>query len=459
MKKQELEQIMNNLYLFYRCFITLQFHPNYPASHIRELAEELTRVRLGEYDRLCVSMPPRHSKSSMVTLAYPLWLIFQDPTLNILIINNTGDLSEKFGIQLREYVRKFGGLFNVYLSDVKHSSTHLMFEDNTGELYSGSIRLVGSNGAITGQDADYIIIDDPYKGFDDTTPSLLQKKIDWFNTIVEQRIEPQTRLIILHTRWKTNDLIGHFKKNSPNKYKFLSFPAIKPDGKPLWEARYTRAILDEKRKDIKETLFQAIYQQKPIDDQSNFFKMNLIHYTPLPTEDKIIGRVRGWDTASSDPGKNDFTVGLPMYISDHENILITDYIRGQYGTDTFTTIKNTAEQDGVGTEITIETGVAAAGKLLFHEWEEQLAGYFIEQAMPVPDKSKSDRATPLQNAILMGKVYMDIKDPELRKTLIDEFKSFPNGEHDDIVDAASHAYNYLKKNYISAGSVFEVINI
>ena len=184
MKKQELEQIMNNLYLFYRCFITLQFHPNYPAPHIRELAEELTRVRLGEYDRLCVSMPPRHSKSSMVTLAYPLWLIFQDPTLNILIINNTGDLSEKFGIQLREYVRKFGGLFNVYLSDVKHSSTHLMFEDNTGELYSGSIRLVGSNGAITGQDADYIIIDDPYKGFDDTTPSLLQKKIDWFNTIV-----------------------------------------------------------------------------------------------------------------------------------------------------------------------------------------------------------------------------------------------------------------------------------
>ena len=127
-------------------------------------------------------------KTSMVTLAFPLWLIFQNPNLKILIVNNSATLSEKFGIQIREYIKKVGPQFGVHLSDVKRSSTHIMFTDADGELHQGSIRLVGASGSITGQDADYLIIDDPYFGFDDITPSQLNKKIDWFQTIILQRL-------------------------------------------------------------------------------------------------------------------------------------------------------------------------------------------------------------------------------------------------------------------------------
>ena len=145
--------------------------------------------------------PTHNSKSSMVTLAFPLWLVFQNPNLKILVVNNSSNLSEKFGIQIREFIKKIGPLFGIYLSDVKRSSTHIMFTNEQGDLYDGSIRLVGAKGSITGQDADYLVIDDPYFGFDDITPTLLQKKIDWFHTIIEQRIEPHTKFIILHTRW------------------------------------------------------------------------------------------------------------------------------------------------------------------------------------------------------------------------------------------------------------------
>ena len=404
-------------------------------------------------------IPTHNSKSSLVTIAYPLWLIFQKPNLNILIVNNEGSLSEKFGIQIREYIRRYGAYFNVYLSETKHSSTHIMFCNQEGEDYTGSIRLTGANGSITGQDADYLIIDDPYKGFDDITPTLLRKKIDWFDTIIEQRIEPHTRFILLHTRWHSNDLQGYFKTNRSEDYHFIEFPAIKPDGTPLWKEKYSIELLEKKRENIGERLFQSIFQQKPIDDSSNFFDLNKIHWGAPPKELTTIQMCRGWDTASSDPGKNDFTAGVPIYLlNDYKSILITDFVHGQFGKDTSQEIKNQIILDGVDNISIIETGVAAAGALLYDNWEQQLPGYFLERAIPVPNNSKADRATPLKDHIYDGHVYVDIQDNKLRKTFQDEFRAFPNGEHDDIVDATAHAFNYINQEFIG-NDIFEIVEI
>lgn len=456
LNENEKKEILNDLYLFYQYFVASKYSDNVDAPHIDQLSQKLTEVYLGEYKRLCVAMPPRHSKTSMVTLAFPLWLIFRNPALNILVVNAEASLSERFGIRLRESVREYGEMFNVYLSDVKHSSSYLMFEDKNGELYQGSIRLVGANGSITGQDADYLIIDDPYKATEGITPSLLEKKIYWFDAIIEQRIEPQTRLIILHTRWHTNDLQGHFQRNRAEDYEFITFPAILPDGTPLWPERYTIDTLRKKQETMGERLFQSIFQQKPIDDSSDFFDLQKIHwYRP---DKKIIQSVRGWDIASAEEEQKDqdWTAGVPLYLLEDNSILITDYKYGKFGGETTETVKTTTYADGVDTIQVIETGVAAAGKLLFQEWSKQLRGYFIEQATPVT--SKSDRATPLKNKIYDGEVYVDIKDPELRQIFVNEFRAFPLGEHDDIVDATSHAYNYLNDKIIGT-ALLEVIEL
>jgi hypothetical protein len=199
------EVCKDDLYYFYCWYVARDFREMVDAPHIDTLSSYLTNLKDGLINRLCVAMPPRHSKSSMITLAFPLWLLSKNKDLNILIVNNSAGLSEKFGIQLREYIKRIGPEFDLYLSEVKHSSTYIMFTNSDGELQKGSIRLVGASGSITGQDADYIILDDIYSGFDDITPSLLAKKIDWFKTIIEQRIEPHTKLVILHTRWHSED--------------------------------------------------------------------------------------------------------------------------------------------------------------------------------------------------------------------------------------------------------------
>ena len=53
-----------------------------------------------------------------------------------------------------------------------------------------------------------------------------------------------------------------------------------------------------------------------------------------------------------------------------------------------------------------------------------------------------DRAAPLRDAILDGKLIINVND-EARARVIEQLKSFPLGKHDDIIDAMSYAYNHL----------------
>ena len=190
-------------------------------------------------------------------------------------------------------------------------------------------------------------------------------------------------------------------------------------------------------------MFEAIFQQKPLDDTSDFIDLTKIHWYGI--DKKPIMTVRGWDIASADETEevNDFTAGVKMTLLSEDDVLITDLVYGKFGNSTKEVIKRTCLRDGMDTHVIIETGVAGAGRLLYQEWSDQLKPFIVEQALPVT--SKVDRATPFKNAILDGKVYIDIKDEEKRDIIKKELRSFPNGLHDDIVDSLSHSYNFLCK--------------
>ena len=391
--------------------------------------------------------PTHNSKSSMVTLAFPLWLLFQDPNVNIMIVTGSPKLAEKFGIQLREYVRELGQYFNVYLSNVKQASTHIMFCDRDGKLYRGNIMLASSGGGITGQDADYLILDDPYTGNDsEFTPSAKKKKIDWVNRVVEQRIEPHTKYCVLHTRWHSQDIIGYYMDKEPDLYDFVVFPAIDEDtGEVLWKERYTKEEILKKKEIVGDRVFESVYQQKPIDTTSDFFNMQTLKFG-VPENYTPQASVRAWDIASSDAlSNNDFSAGVKMVRYD-DYAVITDLVHGRFGGQINNIIKNTAFNDTPNTHIYIETGVAGAGELLYQEWKKQLKGYIVKRAKLAGRGNKADRATPLKNAIEDGKVYVNIEDESLRQVLLDELTGFPNMAHDDIVDAIAHSFNYLFMN-------------
>ncbi len=446
MKNPNYKQFTNNLYLFYRYFVTRNFEESVPAPHIKKLAQALTRVTFdtNSKNRLCVNMPPQHSKSSLITIAYTVWLILQNPNRKILVINAEAGLSETFGIQIRDLMERINGLKGITISNVKSSSTYIMFNKN-GKLQQGHIRLVGSKGSITGHPEDIIIIDDPYKGIEDTTPTLLQKKIDWFTTIVEQRVRPKTKVIILHTRWHSNDLTGYLLENESYKYDFISFPAIDDDNNVLWPQYYDMDFYLDKQATLGNRMFQALYQQKPLDLTSDFFHTEHLIFDDT-FDDYIIARCRSWDIASSDEklgDERDYTVGVRMFKTPSGHYYIQDFEMGQYGNDVKHIIQRTAKLDGPAYTILLEPGtIGGASKLLYNEYKSALPGYNTRQSEP--RGTKADRATPLANAIYDGKVHILIKDDNKREELLQQFRAFPNSKHDDIVDACAYAYLYLQ---------------
>lgn len=461
MNQSTLKRVTNNLYLFYRAFVANNFEENVHAPHIEEIARKLTQITYGEgsKNRLCVSVPPQHSKSSLITIAYTVWLILENPNRKILVINAEGGLSETFGIQIRDLINRLDGLNGITISNVKSSSTYIMFQKD-GQLAQGHIRLVGSNGSITGHPEDIIIIDDPYKGTDDITPSLLEKKINWFTTIVEQRVRPNTKVIILHTRWHSNDLIGYLEREEADKYDFMSFPAIGPDNKVLWEQYYDYNFYLDKQRTLGERMFQALYQQKPLDLTSDFFYTEHIIWDEHRTSMVPIATCRSWDmayTEANNPNSKtaDYTAGVQCYKYHPNHYLFTDFIHGQFGKDNIHQIQNTAYLDGLNNPILIETGTkGAAAKELYNVWaNDYLAKYNTHQSEPWG--TKSDRAQLLADMMYDGKIHFLIHNDTLRKTVLDQFKAFPNGQHDDIIDACSYAIHYLKDkgygNIVTAG--------
>lgn len=434
---------VNDLYLFYRTVMTAHYGMKrfIKAPHIKVLSRYLMKLKLGVGKLfLAVAMPPRHSKSSMITLVFVLWIIFDNPNSNILIVNYSKELSEKFGIDLRELIKDHGSKYDVYLSNVKSSNTHLMFTNKKGKLYKGRIRLVGKGGSVTGHDADWIILDDIYEAdIKEFTPTALNKTIEWFKLKIYQRIEPHTRLIVLHTRWNQNDLIGWLKENKADDFEFIEFKAVS-DNKVLWPQKYDLTYFKDKLNTMGHRLFSALYLQKPLDESGEFFPK--IQVKDYDNDESIISRLRVWDLSSTTNLTSDYTPGGYFTLTTKGNVYLTSYVRGKWGLKTRDKVQEIAKEDGYNVPILVEFGTGNA-ILLLPEWREQLKGYDLQEANP-SNISKEDRAVPLKHGMLDGNFYTTIRDPEKLEILKEEFNSFPDGVSDDLVDICAYAWNKLK---------------
>ena len=436
----------------YDIYSTLTVRDSVPAEHVWSISEYLLDTLLDEDkpNRLTVSQPPRTAKSSLITLSFPFWLILMNPEFNILIVNYSQDLANDFGLLLRQLFldnQKLLAERDIFVSDKEFSKSKFRFENGKGE-FLGSIRLVGTGGAITGRDVDICIVDDYIKGFDDCTPTQLDKLYNWFKGVLLQRLEPHSKLFILATRWHSQDIIGRLKEDEPDKYRFVEIPAINDDGTCIWNNRYSIDFFEERRKEIGDRLFESLYQQRPLDETGDYFNIDRIFYDDSYDHNTahIIGKVRSWDlayTAEDENKSSDYTAGAYIYKNYKGEYILSDLVYGKFGEENINRIKSTAKQDTPNTPILIETGtVGGASEMLYREYKNKIRGYNIKQSLPVG--SKVDRAFKLQQVMLDGKFGITIYDDKLREEVLKQFRAFPYGAHDDIIDACSYAIEYLE---------------
>ena len=156
----------------------------------------------------------------------------------------------------------------------------------------------------------------------------------------------------------------------------------------------------------------------------------------LPTFSK---RVRSWDFAAS-AGRGDWTVGLLLGITPTGHYVVLDIVRGQWSAaDVEQKVRETALRDGEGVPIIIEEEKGAAGQNLIAAYRRLLRGWSVTASKITGDKVvRARKASARTEQRKVSVVFAD-----WAETFVQECDSFPQGSHDDMVDAFAAAVNFL----------------
>ena len=175
-------------------------------------------------------------------------------------------------------------------------------------------------GTATGFGADLIVIDDLIKNSEEAYNSnVLEKHIDWFTNTMLSRTEKGFKLIIIMTRWASNDLAGFILSNYDDVV-HINYKAINDDGTPLDEETLSLEDFDFKTKNMAKEIVYANYQQEPIDIKGRLYN-EFKTYVDLPKE-KIVKISAYCDTA--DTGE-DFLCNI-IYADCKDSAYILDVI-------------------------------------------------------------------------------------------------------------------------------------
>ena len=175
-------------------------------------------------------------------------------------------------------------------------------------------------GTATGFGADLIVIDDLIKNSEEAYNSnVLEKHIDWFTNTMLSRTEKGFKLIIIMTRWASNDLAGFILSNYDDVV-HINYKAINDDGTPLDEGTLSLEDFEFKTKNMAKEIVYANYQQEPIDLKGRLYG-EFKTYVDLPKE-KVIKISSYCDTA--DTGE-DFLCNI-IYADCKDSAYILDVI-------------------------------------------------------------------------------------------------------------------------------------
>lgn len=170
------------------------------------------------------------------------------------------------------------------------------------------------------------------------------------------------------------------------------------------------------------------------------FKRRWFPMCAPPAPRDIEKLIRYWDRAASESDTADYTVGLKLAKLRNGAFVILHVERFR-GTPSKveTTIKNYAAQDGKNCTVGIERDAGQAGKMEAEYLVKQLAG-FSAKINPVSE-NKVIRAKPASSQAEIGNIL--VCEGKWNDDFFAELEAFPEGGHDDQVDALSGAFNLL----------------
>jgi len=439
--------------------------PDYEVGWHHHLAcRYLDAFARGKIKRLMIFMPPRHGKSELVSRRLPAYLLGRNPNAQVIACSYSDDLASRMNRDVQRIIddRQYRDVFadtTLYGRNVRTVADGSYLRNSTlFEVvdHKGSYRSAGIGGGITGMGFHYGIIDDPIKNDEEAASKTIRNKHwEWYTGTFYTRREENASILITLTRWHDDDLAGRLLKlakedSTADQWTILNLPAIaeapqmKHDqrtiGGALWPRKYGEKDLARTKVLLGNRKFAALYQQRPRPDDGNILDSSKLIRIDAGQVPKMALKVRRWDLAFSDKQGADFVSGALVGIDDAGRVYILHMkrLKGKWP-QTKPVIIQAALDDGADVGVAIEANGTQLGYYDDIRQDRRMVGRLV-----VPDKpegSKEMRASIWGSRLEDELIY--VVRGEWNQALFDEMDAFPNGEHDDQVDAISGAVGLM----------------
>lgn len=436
-----------------RCFYEVAGGKRYLHNwHLDALAYHLTMVSEGRCKRLVITLPPRSLKSLYASIAFPAWMLGHDPCRCIVCASYGRNLATAHANSFRSIVRTpwYRALFPLMRIDSRKDT-----EDEVRTTRGGFRLTTTVGGALTGRGGSIIVIDDAMKADDARSDLLRQNTNDWFDETLLSRLDEKLNdaIILVMQRLHVDDLVGHVLKAGGWTHLNLAAIAAEDMRVPIGEGlfhfrsagdllhpeREPQSVLDELRAAMGSAAFSAQYLQEPVPASGNLVQWEWFGtWTRLPERRGYQARiVQSWDTASKATELNDYSVGITALVH-KDAIYILDVVRARL------------EYPALKKRIVAEKTRWKADIVLI---EDKGSGQSLTQDLRFdnlhvkaikPEGDKVVRMSYCTAPIESGAVLLPQSAPWLDAFRV-ELLAFPNGLHDDQVDALSQLINWTRK--------------
>ena len=420
--------------------------------HLDAMCEYLGAVERGEIKRLIINVPPRSLKSITVTVAWTAWLLGQNPSESIIAASYSSDLSKKHSVECRLILESswYRAAFPLSgISEDQNEKDKYVLEKR-GQRVATSV-----GGSITGDGGNYLILDDPLKPDEATSPAVRKSTNAWVRQTLMTRFNDKNtgKFVLVMQRLHEDDVTGNLLED--DMYTWLKLPAefsedtvIGLPGGHQWKIekgalldnnRLGPEILEQERKTLGEVGYAGQYLQDPAPSDGGIVKRDWFQLV----DDKPNGFdaiIHSWDTAFKANAGSDYSV-CGVWGIRHDGYYLLEVFKRRME---YPELKKQAirlyERD-LPRYILVED--KASGQSLLQDLGHMRG---VPILGIIPEMDKVWRMSSCTDVIETKKVKL-LKDGAWVEEYLDEMCIFPNGRHDDCVDMTSQFLRWAKINF------------
>lgn len=437
-----------------------------PFTHSVYLARRFRRLATTPGTREIWNLPPRYGKSLVGSIWGPAWMLDLWPSRRVITLGYGDELPTLFGRDVRNLIAH--GPYRDHLRVELRADSTAAGRWNTPQ--GGGFLAAGLMGGYTGFGADLLVIDDPFKNWEEAQSATIRRKVweTWLSTVFT-RLQPSASVLIIQTRWHEEDLTGNLvaqdEAGTGLGWQVIRLPAIaeppdpahgfgpdpldRPPGAPLCPEMFDLEYLEMQRRTSGSYVWAGTFQQRPSPDEGGVFKRSWWRYwTRAPHPDHVDEWIGSWDMSFKDEHDSSYVVGQ-VWARVGSYYFLMDQVRDQMEyVEARAAVKNLAYKWQQCRQWLVED--TANGPAIMSDLRGVVGGM-----IPItPKGSKAARARSVSPLVEAGDIWLPGKLLEEANVVVpreawvaeyvEEHAAFPNAAHDDQVDATSQALSYTR---------------